>query len=156
VTTVAEERVDRPLRSYSLLVGLFVAVFGGILGRAAARRELPERVPVFDIALAGVAAHKLSRLVAKDEVTSVVRAPFVDTVADPAGDVREEPSGGGARRAVGRLLTCPSCVGQWAAATFVTGTLVAPRLTRSVAAIFAADAVSDFLHVAYRAGKTRA
>ena len=155
MTTVAEDRVERPLGAYFVVVGLFVSIFGGILGRAAARGELPERVSVLDITLAGVVAHKLSRLAAKDEVTSVVRAPLVDTVADGRGDVREQPAGDGGRWAVGRLLTCPSCVGQWASATFVTGTIV-PRLTRSVAAVFAADAVSDFLHVAYRAGKTRA
>lgn len=148
--------IARPLRAYAALVTLFVVLFGGTLGRAAARGRLPERVALFDLLLAGVAAHKLSRIVAKEEVTAPVRAPFVDAVPGEEGRPAEEPRGSGPRRAVGRLLTCPSCVGQWASAAFVTGIVLAPRVTRVTAAIFAADAVSDFLHVAYRAARERA
>jgi hypothetical protein len=147
---------ERPLRTYGLLVTLFVAVFGGVLARAAARGSLPERMSLVDIALAGVAGHKVSRIVAKEEVTAPVRSPFVEAHPDAEGRIVEEPAGGGPRRAVGKLLTCPSCAGQWATATFVSGLVVAPRLTRTATAIFAADAVSDFLHVAYRAARTRA
>ena len=60
------------------------------------------------------------------------------------------------QRAVGQLLTCPRCVGQWACAAFVVGTIWSPRPTRAVATVFAADAISDFLHAAYRAAEDRA
>ena len=156
MTAIVPASAERPLRTYGVLVGVFVGVFGGVLGRAAVRGELPDRISVLDIALAGIAGHKVSRIVAREEVTAPVRAPFVETVAAPGGGVSERPSGTGPRRAFGRLLTCPSCVGQWTTAAFVTGLVVAPRLTRVTTAMVAADAVSDFLHVAYRASRARA
>jgi hypothetical protein len=146
---------QRPLQTYSIFMGIFSALFGGAIALAGARGRLPERPRLYDIVLAGIAGHKLARLIATDEVTAPIRAPFVMAhVKD--GDVVEEPTGTGIRRAFGELLTYPSCVGQWACATFVAGILLRPRPTRAVASVFAADAVSDFLHVAYRASKDRA
>jgi len=157
-TEVTDERAGalyRPLGTYAALTGTFIAGFGAVLAVAEARKRLDREVGVTDIALIGIASHKLSRLVAKDEVAAFVRAPFVE-VREEEGRIKEDPTGSGPRRAVGRLLTCPSCVGQWAAAGFVAGHVWAPRTTRAVAAVFAADAVSDFLHVAYRGLKDRA
>ena len=159
-TEVTDERAGalyRPLGTYAALTGTFIAGFGAVLAVAEARKRLDREVGVTDIALIGIASHKLSRLVAKDEVAAFVRAPFVEVrVGEEEGRIEEAPTGRGTRRAVGRLLTCPSCVGQWAAAGFVAGHVWAPRTTRAVAAVFAADAVSDFLHVAYRGLKDRA
>ena len=62
------------------------------------------------------------------------------------GRIEEAPTGAPAT-AVGRLLTCPSCVGQWASAGFVKAS--GRRARRGPWPPFAAD-VSDFLHVAYR------
>ena len=79
-----------------------------------------------------------------------------ETVVDEEGDLVDEASGTGMQRALGQLLTCPKCTGQWACAAFVLGMIWSPRPTRAVASVFAADAISDFLHVAYRAAETRA
>ena len=54
------------------------AAFGAALGGAivalrASGRELPERISVGDLVLAGVATHKVSRLIANDKVTSFLR-----------------------------------------------------------------------------------
>ena len=158
-TEVTDERVGalyRPLGTYAALTGTFIAGFGTVLAVAEARKRLDREVGLTDIALIGIASHKLSRLVSKDEVAAFVRAPFVEVRVEEEGRIEEQPTGRGPRRAVGRLLTCPSCVGQWAAAGFVAGHVWAPRTTRAVAAVFAADAVSDFLHVAYRGLKDRA
>ena len=157
-TEVTDERAGalyRPLGTYAALTGTFIAGFGAVLAVAEARKRLDREVGLTDIALIGIASHKLSRLVSKDEVAAFVRAPFVE-VREEEGRIKEDPTGSGPRRAVGRLLTCPSCVGQWAAAGFVAGHVWAPRATRAVAAVFVADAVSDFLHVAYRGLKDRA
>ena len=55
----------------------FAALGGGFAAWAhSSGRALPERMPVGDLALVTVATHKLSRLVAKDRVTSTLRAPF--------------------------------------------------------------------------------
>jgi hypothetical protein len=150
------EAPSRPLTSYLGLIAAFLTAFGGLFAAAAAKRRLPDRLSVYDLALAGVAGHKVSRLIARDEVTAPLRAPFVLVSEGEDGKLSEEPRGEGFRRAVGQLVTCPSCVGQWACAAFVTGIITAPRATRAAASVFAADAVSDFLHIAYRAGKDRA
>jgi hypothetical protein len=147
---------NRPLGAYSALMGAFSALFGGAIAFADARRRLPDRPALADIALAAVAGHKLARLIATDEVTSPIRTPFVETRLDDDGEMIEQPAGTGIRRAFGELLTCPSCVGQWTCAAFFAGMLHSPRQTRAVASIFAADAISDFLHTAFHAAKARA
>src|SRR5688572_6009726 len=67
----------RPLRAYLGLMGIFnllFAVFLLLVKRG--NRPLPERVGLADIVTLGVATHKASRLLAKDAVTSPLRAPF--------------------------------------------------------------------------------
>ena len=150
------EHAQRPLASYSALMATFLGGFGGLIAAVAARGRLPERMSPYDLALAGTAGHKLSRLIATDGVTAPLRAPFVVVTETEDGDKHEEPRGEGARRAIGELVTCPSCVGQWTTAGFVVGIAISPRIARLTASIFVADAISDFLHVAYRASKDRA
>ncbi len=70
---------EEPLPSYAALAGLFnliLAVF--LLIARKAGRPIPERIETRDIALLGVATHKLSMLVAQDAVTSPLRAPFTE------------------------------------------------------------------------------
>src|SRR4051794_24020057 len=74
---VAGENAQRPLASYAALMGAFLGSFGGLIVAVAARGGLPERMSPYDLALAGTAGHKLSRLIATDEVTAPLRAPFV-------------------------------------------------------------------------------
>src|SRR5437867_3554311 len=67
----------RPLAAYAELVGLYNLAF--LVFVAAAKtsgRSLPRRLAPGDILLVGVATFKLSRLLAKDVVTSPLRAPF--------------------------------------------------------------------------------
>jgi hypothetical protein len=149
VTAVAERpkvavEPERPLGSYATLMVAFSTIFGGAIAVAGARNRLPERPSLVDVALVGVAAHKLARLVAKDKVTAPLRAPVTETITDDDGEPTDEPTGTGMRRAFGELITCPKCVGQWACAAFVTGLIYSPRPTRVVASVFAADAISDF------------
>lgn len=144
---------ERPLGSYTALTTVFGIGFAGSVWLAFRRRgELPERYGVLDILLVGIATHKLSRMVTKDRVTAFARAPFT-RFQEPAGrgELEETPRGEGIRRAVGELLVCPYCVAQWVAAGFVAGLVGAPRLTRLLALVFTAHAISDFLQVAYKA-----
>jgi uncharacterized protein DUF1360 len=62
----------------------------------------------------GLASHKLGRLVAKDDVTTWVRAPVTQ---DPDAT---EPKPRGVERALGELVTCPYCVGVWIASGLCT------------------------------------
>jgi hypothetical protein len=149
---------ERPLAAYTALTAAFGAALGGaLLGLRMADRELPERPPVADLLLAGVATHKVSRLISKDRVTSFIRAPFT-RYQQPAGhgELEETARGTGMRLAVGELLICPYCIAQWVAAGFAVGFVAAPKPTRFVAGIYAAETVSDVLQLAYRAAEDRA
>ena len=144
---------ERPLGSFLALMGTYGALVGvGALGLRRSGARLPERVGVGDVALLAVATHKLSRLIAKDPVTSPLRAPFV-RFAGTSGEaeLNEEVRGTGPQKAIGELVTCPFCVGQWVAVGALFGLIYAPRATRFVAAMFTIVAGSDFLQIAYKA-----
>ena len=143
---------ERPLGSYAVLIGAFASGVAGFAAwMRAANRELPERIGPGDLALMTVATHKAARLLAKDRVTSPVRAPFTRFEGDAGpGEVSEAARGSGLRRAVGELIVCPYCLGLWAAAFFAAGFAVAPRPTRWIASVLTAHFGSDVLHVAYK------
>lgn len=104
----------RPLLSYAAFVALFNALFAWfLLVTRRGDRRLPDHFGIGDLLLLTVATHKLSRLLAKDWVTSFLRAPFVRYKrSSRPGEVEEEPRGAGLRLALGELLTCPFCLGQ--------------------------------------------
>lgn len=137
-----------PLAGYTAAMLTFAVGLGGVLMWMTRKRApLPTSL---DVALLGVATHKLSRIVSKDFVTAPLRAPFTHRRApEGAGEVHDEPRGVGLRKAVGYLLTCPYCLGPWIA-TGLSACLVAqPLQTRFVTRVLAAVTVSDFLHLSY-------
>ncbi|MHB1415771.1 MAG: DUF1360 domain-containing protein [Chloroflexota bacterium] len=138
----------RPVAAATVLVALFNMSFVAFLVAVRATgRAIPREIRTRDLLLAGVATYRLSRLLAKDEVTAFLRAPFTRLMGPPneAGEVEEEPRGMGLQREVGELLTHPLSVGQWVATAFIYGLVLAPRITRLIASVFAADAVADLL-----------
>jgi Protein of unknown function (DUF1360) len=145
---------EAPLGSYATFMAVYNVAFAGALAAARfAGREVPTTTPG-DIALFGVATHKLSRLLAKDKVTAALRAPFSE-YEDEGGpaEVEERPRGHGLRRTIGELVTCPYCLDQWVAAGFYLGSVFAPRVSRLAASVFATVAIADFLQIGYRAGQ---
>ena len=97
-------------------------------------RPIPDAVSPSDLALVALATHKAARLVTRDRVTSVVRAPFTRFQDDAsAAEVNETARGSGLRRAIGEALVCPYCMDLWIGGTFTAGLLVAPRPVRWVA-----------------------
>jgi hypothetical protein len=139
---------DRPLGSFLVLSGSYVTVTG--LAGWALRHRLPDGLRIGDLALFGVATHKLSRLIAEDPVTSPLRAPFTRFEGSSApAEVDEEVRGTGLRHAVGELLTCPFCLAQWIATTFFLGLVLAPRVARTVASLMVVVTASDVLQLAY-------
>jgi hypothetical protein len=149
---------DRPLAGHAALSATFLAGFAGALVAARrAGRELPDQLGPWDVALAGVATHKVARLITKDRVTSFLRAPFVRYEEGAGkGELNERPRGRGLQLAIGELLACPYCVGQWVSGAYGVGLVASPRTTRLVGFVFAAEAVADFLQIAYRAAEERA
>lgn len=147
---------ERPLGPYLLLTGGFAALLGGALGYAKLSGRRVDRPSLADIALAGLATQKVSRLLAKDKVTSFIRSPFT-RFEEPSGhgELSEEPRGTGMRYAVGELLVCPYCLAQWVAAGFGAGWVYAPRTTRLLAAMWAAQSVADAAQLAYSAAEQR-
>jgi hypothetical protein len=150
-----DEAAELPIGGYATMMGAFLGSFVGIVAVARATGTLPERVPLRDVALVGVATHKLTRIVTRERVAIPLRVPFTRYEgADGAGQVKEEPRGRGVRRAIGSLLTCQYCAGPWVATGLVAGLLFAPRATRVACGMLAAVTISDFLHQAY-AGSRR-
>jgi hypothetical protein len=148
---------ERPLAGYALLTSIFSACFVGALAAAhRAGRRLPDDIGTKDVVLTGIATHKLSRLIARDKVTGVVRAPFTRFEgATGHAEVDEAPRGSGLRLAVGELLVCPYCLAQWIAGAFTVGHVAAPRVTRLLTAMWTAHAIADAAQLAYSAAERR-
>jgi hypothetical protein len=132
---------ERPLPEYAALTAAFGAVLGGFL--VLAGRRLPDWIAFGDMARIGLASYKVGRLVAKDEVTSWVRAPVTRDAET------SEPKARGVERALGELVTCPYCVGVWVASGLSYALVLYPRQTRLVTTIFGAQAIADFLNAAF-------
>jgi hypothetical protein len=153
-TTYRNGAADRPLSGYLAAMGVYASAVTGltVLGRRLGLRP-PENVSPWDVALLGMATHRLTRTISKDAVVSPIRAPFTTYSGPQApGELHEEVrTDSHVKHAVGELLTCPFCLGQWVATGFAAGLVFAPRATRLVAATFAGIAVSDFLQYGYSA-----
>jgi hypothetical protein len=144
-------REELPTRDYAMLVAIFNGVLAAtLLARKCAREPLPERVDARDIVLFAIATQKLSRVITKDKVTSALRAPFTEVEGKGgAGELEERGRGQGLRRAIGDLLTCPFCLGTWIASGLIYGFIFSPRVTRTLASIFAVSGIADFLQQGY-------
>ena len=145
---------ERPLAGDLGAMGVYL----GLVSAAAAAvrasgRQLPDHIPLGDAVLLTVGTFRLARRLAKDPVTAPIRAPFTrfegaSGHAEVAEEVREH---GGAKHAVGELLTCPFCLAQWVGTGFVFGYVTAPKATRLAALTMTMVAGSDVLQFAYDA-----
>ncbi|MFF3071899.1 DUF1360 domain-containing protein [Kitasatospora sp. NPDC057904] len=150
--TAYEPEGEQPIGGYLTVMGAYLGCVG-VLTAFARRAERPLPTPgPWDVMLTAGAVHRLSRLVAKDSVTSPVRLPFARFrgQAGPA-ELAEDVRGEGVRRAIGELITCPFCAGLWISTGLTAGQVLAPQATRLVSSGLSALALSDLLHFA-RAG----
>ncbi|PYK31048.1 MAG: hypothetical protein DME57_05080 [Verrucomicrobia bacterium] len=149
-TDEKQECEEQLLAEYAFLLAFFASGVIALTGLAIEKDKLPKRPSLFDLALLGVAMHKLSRIMGKDRITGILRAPFVPYIRSAGhGEVEEEPRGRGIQRGIGQLLSCPYCLAPWCATGLAFGFLFAPRVVRLFAGILASVAVSDFLHKIY-------
>ncbi|GAB4209094.1 MAG: DUF1360 domain-containing protein [Roseiflexaceae bacterium] len=136
--------------TYVGLIGLFSSLFAAFELLRRKRDEPP--ISPFDMLLLGVAVYRMGRLIAYDRVTEPLRSIFTRTEPHPSGaDMMVVARGRGMRKALGELLSCPSCAGMWAAALLVYGLGLAPRPTRTLLAIVGASGTAELLNAAVEA-----
>lgn len=143
-----------PYASYAALTGTFL---GGLAGIALLARRLgrdPRERTALDLVTLSAASFKAARTLARDEVTSFLREPFVRGRAHQGEG--EEPVRGGLRQALGELLTCSRCVGTWTAAGLAAFQVLWPRFGRVVTWTLAAAGGNDVLQAAFAALTARA
>ena len=102
-----------------------------------------------DFVVLSAAAFKAARTLARDQVASFIRQPFVRGDAYKGDD--EEPVRGGLEQAIGELVTCTRCTGTWAAAGLASTQIIAPRFGRLLTWSLGAAAANDFLQAAFTA-----
>lgn len=142
----------RPLAGYLVAMGSYAGLLAGLAGLSKATgRRLPERFSTSDLSLLAVATYKGARLLAKDPVTSPLRAPFTVFRGRSGEAELAEEARPGARHSAGELLSCPFCLGQWIATLLAFGLVLAPRTTRFAASILAVRGGADALQFAYSA-----
>jgi hypothetical protein len=146
---VATATKTPPYEAYAAITGAFV----GGLGLAGAAARALDRNPAcqtpLDFAVLSVASFKAARTLARDEVTSFIRDPFVE---GEAHEGEEEPvETGDVRQAIGELVTCSRCVGTWAAAGLAVSQILAPRFGRLLTWSLAAAGANDFLQAGFAA-----
>lgn len=139
-----------PYRAYAMIVGTFAGLLGaaGALGRLMGRD--PQCQTALDYTVLAAATFKTARTIARDDVTSFVRQPFVRGEAR-SGEDEEPVQTGGMQQAIGELVTCTRCVGTWAAAGLASTQILAPRFGRMLTWSLAAAAVNDFLQAGFTA-----
>ena len=143
-----------PYGSYTTIVWLF----GGGLALAGALAHALHRNPrehnALDLVVLGAATFKASRTIARDEVTSFLRDPFVEGEAHEGGEERVET--GDMRQAIGELVTCSRCIGTWVAAGLACTQILAPRFGRLLTWTLAAAGVNDWLQASFAAVTAKA
>jgi hypothetical protein len=140
----------RPLRGYSVLLSTYGLAASLTAWRLRSRRAQFHGLGLRRFIVLALATQHLSRLIAKDSITAPLRAPFTRFIdAAGEGEVNEEVIGTGVRHAIGELISCPYCIGQWVASGLVAGMVAAPEATEAFATISALARVSDYLQLAY-------
>jgi hypothetical protein len=138
-----------PHSAYAAITGAYLSGLAGagLLAKALGRDPAEHR-PI-DLAILGIATFKAARTLARDEVTSFIREPFVEGEAHAGG---EEPiETGDLRQAVGELVTCTRCIGTWMAAGLTATQVIAPRFGRLLTWTLAAAGANDFLQAGFAA-----
>jgi hypothetical protein len=146
---VANATERQPYGAYAAIMGAFAGglALAGVLARALDRD--PQEHTALDLVALGAATFKAARTVSHDEVTSFLRAPFVEGRAHEGA---EEPvATGDLHQAIGELVTCSRCIGTWVAGGLATTQILAPRFGRLLTWTLGAAGVNDFLQAGFAA-----
>lgn len=138
--------------SYAAVLGVYglVALAAGTRIARSSPTSFRAPVPWSELLRAGLATHKLSRLLSKSTVATPIRAPFTEYVghAGPA-ETMERARGRGVRHSIGQLLSCPFCLDVWVAGGMVATRELAPRLHHAAVSVLDLVALADALQHAY-------
>jgi hypothetical protein len=142
---VSGQAEPRQRATYLTLLGVFAGLFAAFSAREQKKGQTI-RIDALDLAILGLATYRTGRVIAFDAVTEPLRAPVTEQ-----SDGGTEPKGSGVRRALGELVSCPTCIGTWIAAGSVYGLRLAPAQTRAFLAFMAAGGVAELLDYATEA-----
>jgi Protein of unknown function (DUF1360) len=149
MTVDATTPVRPPYEAYAGIMATFVVGLAGAGGLARALRRDPREHSALDLAVLAVATFKAARTIARDEVTSFMREPFVEGTAKE-GD--EDPvETGDLRQAIGELVTCSRCIGTWVAGGLASTQIVAPQFGRLLTWSLATAGLNDWLQAGFAA-----
>jgi hypothetical protein len=145
---VSGETRKPPYGAYAGIMGTFAGglAAAGVLARLLGRD--PRGDTALDLAVLSAATFKASRTIARDEVTSFLRNPFVEGEAGTGEDEAPKETGD-VQQAIGELVTCSRCIGTWAAAGLATTQILAPRFGRLLTWSLAAAGANDFLQAGF-------
>ena len=145
---MSDDQMRQERMTYITLVGLFLGLLGAFAFREKDRRQGFELSPR-DLILLGLATFRGARVVAYDRVSEPFRAPVTETVTDEfdAGE-NVVAEGTGVQKALGELVSCPTCVGTWIAAGLVYGIRFIPGPTRLFAAILGVSGLAELFGAA--------
>ncbi len=151
MAVVTERPTARPpYEAYATIMGVYaggLALTGGLarlLGRDAREHTW------LDLVALAAATFKTARTIARDEVTSFMREPFVEGYAHEGEDERPLQTGG-MEQAIGELVTCSRCVGTWTAAGLASAQVLAPRFGRLLTWALAGAGLNDLMQAGFAA-----
>jgi hypothetical protein len=137
-----------PHSAYALIIASYLTFFSLVAALAGRKRRLSaEFPPGRDLLIIGLATFRLSRLVAHDRVTSVLRLPFVEEGKgeEQIEGTKEQPKGRGLQLAVGQLLNCSWCASIWAGTFNVGVYTLFPRLGRLFLLVLSSSGIAEML-----------
>ena len=153
-----DTRRDAPTRPpYGAYAGIMGVFAGGLAAAGIVARTLgrdPRCDTTLDLGVLSLASFKAARTISSDEVTSFLRAPFVQGDAHEGDEDPKET--GDLQQAIGELVTCSRCIGTWVAAGLATTQVIAPRFGRLLTWSLAAAGANDFLQAGFAALTSKA
>jgi hypothetical protein len=143
-----------PYAAYAGIMSTFVGGLAAAGGIAKLLDRDAREQSMLDLAVLGLATFKAARTVSSDEITSVLREPFVE---GRAKDGSEEPiATGDLRQAIGELVTCSRCIGTWIAGGLAATQIIAPRFGRLLTWTLATGGANDMLQAGFAALTSKA
>lgn len=140
-------RTTPPYGAYAGIMSTFVGGLAAAGGIAKLLDRDPREHSPLDLAVLALATFKAARTIARDDVTSFIREPFVEGTAKEGA---EEPvPTGDMRQAIGELVTCSRCIGTWVAAGLAGTQIIAPQFGRLLTWTLATAGANDFLQAGF-------